>query len=282
MAIYKIHKNNDYTVMSNFHLKDSKLSLKAKGLLSVMLSLPENWDYSVRGLESICKETKDTINSILHELEENNYFTRKRIYENGKIVDWEYDIYENNLHPKNLHLKNQDIENQDIGFYDSNILLNNNILNNNIYSNLIKDSSNINTSLNNSNIYTLVDFENQIIKIQEEFNSIESLPKVKLLTNSRKDKLKKRLTEFSIENILLAISKIPNSKFLMGENDNNWKCTFDWLIENDKNIMKIIEGNYESKKNKKGNAFMQSYLDEVEKERKGNEYKGNKTDFIDI
>ena len=50
MAVFKIHKDENYTVMSNIHLKDNRLSLKAKGLLSVMLSLPENWDYSINGL----------------------------------------------------------------------------------------------------------------------------------------------------------------------------------------------------------------------------------------
>lgn len=128
MAIFRINKSKDYTTMSNFHLRDKNLSLKAKGLLSLMLSLPEDWDYSVRGLEQICKETKDTINGALHELEDNGYLIRKRIYTNGKISDWEYNIYENN----DLHPKNQDIENQDIGFYDNNKILNNKILNNNI------------------------------------------------------------------------------------------------------------------------------------------------------
>ena len=134
MAIFRINKSKDYTTMSNFHLRDKNLSLKAKGLLSLMLSLPEDWDYSVRGLEQICKETKDTINGALHELEDNGYLVRKRIYTNGKISDWEYNIYETN----DLHPKNQDIENQDIGFYDNNKILNNKLLNNK-ESNISKD-----------------------------------------------------------------------------------------------------------------------------------------------
>lgn len=125
MAVFRVHKNKNYTTMSNFHLQDKNLSLKAKGLLSLMLSLPNNWDYSVRGLEKICTETKDTINGILNELERNNYLVRTRIYCNGKISHWEYNIYENNLHPKN-----QDIEKQDIENYDINKELNNKKLNN--------------------------------------------------------------------------------------------------------------------------------------------------------
>lgn len=122
MAIFKINKDKNYTTMSNYHLKDRNLSLKAKGMLSLMLSLPDNWDYSVRGLTEICKETKDTINNVLKELEENNYLVRKRIYCNGKISDWEYNIYEkNDLYPKNQDIENQDIENQDVNKY-TNIL----------------------------------------------------------------------------------------------------------------------------------------------------------------
>ena len=123
MTTFRINKNKNYTAISNYHLRDKELSLKAKGLLSLMLSLPTNWDYSVRGLAEICKENKDTINGILNELEQNNYLIRKRIYVNGKISEWEYNIYEKN----DLYPKNQDIENQDIGFYDNNKILNNKI-----------------------------------------------------------------------------------------------------------------------------------------------------------
>lgn len=115
MAIFRVHKNNNYTTISNYHLKDKNLSLKAKGLLSVMLSLPKDWDYSVKGLEAICTEAKNTINKILHELEKNNYLIRKRLYCNGKISDWEYNIYENNdLYRKNEDLENEDLENCDV------------------------------------------------------------------------------------------------------------------------------------------------------------------------
>ena len=127
MAIFRINKTKDYTTMSNYHLRDTNLSLKAKGLLSMMLSLPEDWDYSVRGLEQICKEAKNTINDILQELEQNNYLVRKRIYTNGKISDWEYNIFERN----DLHRKNQDIENQDIENCDVNKIYNN--IYNNMY-----------------------------------------------------------------------------------------------------------------------------------------------------
>lgn len=129
MAIFKVNKNKNYTVMSNYHLKDKELSLKAKGLLSMMLSLPENWDYSLVGLKAICEESIGTINAIIHELEDKHYMKREKIYENGKIKDWVYNIYEEpNLYIKNQHIENLHIENQDV---ENKQQLNNNILNTN-------------------------------------------------------------------------------------------------------------------------------------------------------
>lgn len=116
MAVIRTIKNDNYTTMSNYHLKDKELSLKAKGLLSMMLSLPDEWHYSVKGLKGICKESINTINGILNELEEKNYLVRRRKYLNGKISEWEYVIFETNKNHDTelLHLKNEDIENEDI------------------------------------------------------------------------------------------------------------------------------------------------------------------------
>lgn len=120
MSVIRTIKNENYTTMCNTHLRDKNLSLKAKGLLSMMLSLPDKWHYSVKGLEGICKESKNTINSVLNELEDNNYLVRRRRYCNGKISEWEYIIFENNENHDEelLHLKNEDIENEDIEIQD--------------------------------------------------------------------------------------------------------------------------------------------------------------------
>lgn len=120
MPVIKTIKNENYTTMCNTHLRDKNLSLKAKGLLSMMLSLPDKWHYSVKGLEGICKESKNAINSVLNELEDNNYLVRRRRYCNGKISEWEYIIFENNENHDEelLHLKNEDIENEDIEIQD--------------------------------------------------------------------------------------------------------------------------------------------------------------------
>ena len=95
MAVFRIEKTKDYTVISNYHFKDKSISLKAKGLLSMMLSLPEEWNYTTRGLAAICKEGVDSIGTALKELENAGYIKRNRLRdEKGKITDTEYVIFE--------------------------------------------------------------------------------------------------------------------------------------------------------------------------------------------
>ena len=94
MAVFRINKTENYTVMCNYHFKDRNLSLKAKGLLSLMLSLPDEWDYSIEGLIAICKENETAIKSILKELKDHNYLIIRRCRSNFGRFDYEYDIYE--------------------------------------------------------------------------------------------------------------------------------------------------------------------------------------------
>ena len=95
MAVCRVEKNKNYTTMSNYHLRDPNLSNKARGLLSTMLSLPDNWDYTTRGLARICKDGVDGITAQLKELEQYGYLIRHRIRDsNGRITDMEYIIYE--------------------------------------------------------------------------------------------------------------------------------------------------------------------------------------------
>ena len=95
MAVIRVEKNKNFTTMSNYHLRDKELSLKAKGLLSQILSLPENWDYSVRGLVAICLEGKDCIVTTLQELERKGYLVRKQTRDaHGRLGGIEYVIYE--------------------------------------------------------------------------------------------------------------------------------------------------------------------------------------------
>ena len=95
MAVFRIEKTRDYTMMSNHHLRDKSLSLKAKGLLSLMLSLPEEWDYTTKGLARICKDGVDSICAGVRELEEHGYVIRQRVRNpNGQLGAIEYTILE--------------------------------------------------------------------------------------------------------------------------------------------------------------------------------------------
>ena len=101
MPFFRVNKTKDYTIMANHHLKNRDLSLKAKGLLSVMLSLPEDWYFTVHGLVSICKEGRDSISGAVRELEEAGYIVRHRLRDReGHINGLEYIIYETPQKPE--------------------------------------------------------------------------------------------------------------------------------------------------------------------------------------
>lgn len=132
MSVIRVNKTKDYTVMSNHHLKNRNLSLKAKGLLSQMLALPEGWDYSINGLVAINKESEASIKSALNELKAEGYLQITKLKpnqtESGRI-EYLYDIYEE---PKQEGEK-QEVENQplEIQPLENPGQLNTNILNTN-------------------------------------------------------------------------------------------------------------------------------------------------------
>jgi hypothetical protein len=95
MSVIRVHKNANYTVMSNYHFKEREMSLKAKGLLSLMLSLPDDWNYSISGLVTLSKDGKDSVMAALSELEKFGYLLRiKKQNSKGQFSGVEYNIYE--------------------------------------------------------------------------------------------------------------------------------------------------------------------------------------------
>lgn len=95
-TVVRIEKNKNYTTIANYLFKDKELSLKAKGLLSLMLSLPEDWDYTIEGLTKLSKDGRDSVSSALKELEEHGYLSRYRLKDDkGRLGDSCYTIYEN-------------------------------------------------------------------------------------------------------------------------------------------------------------------------------------------
>ena len=112
MSIVRVHKTQNFTVMSNYHFKERKMSLKAKGLLSLMLSLPDDWNYSISGLVSLSKDGKDSVMSTLAELEKFGYLKRDRTTDSkGRFSGVEYNIFEE-PQPKESVADNQNSDNQ--------------------------------------------------------------------------------------------------------------------------------------------------------------------------
>lgn len=161
MPKFTVIKEDNFTTMSNYVLRDTNLSLKAIGLMCKMLSLPPTWDYSMKGLVSICKEEETAVSTALNELKKYGYLTVKKIRdEKGRIKDVEYSIYEQpflnpDFHPnlENPNMDNPKTENQ----VQLNIDLNN--LNNlNKYkSNLINQKEKIRSEKNSIFLFEEVD-----------------------------------------------------------------------------------------------------------------------------
>ena len=106
LAVFRVNKTKNYTVISNTHFKEKDMSLKAKGLLSLMLSLPDEWDYSINGLTALSKDGKDSVMNTLSELEDHGYLRRTKLCdEKGRFAGYDYDIYEKphtgNPYPEN-------------------------------------------------------------------------------------------------------------------------------------------------------------------------------------
>ena len=151
MAVFRVNKTSDFTTMSNQHLKNKNLSLKAKGLLSLMLALPDDWGYSIKGLVSICKENETSIKNTLDELKTNGYLKILKLKPNetsSKKIEYIYDIYEQpieNQDIENLPLDNQHLENQKL---EKHTQINTNILN--------IDKPNTNKLNTNNNVIPIV------------------------------------------------------------------------------------------------------------------------------
>lgn len=121
MSVIRVEKTKNYTVMSNYHFKEKEMTLKAKGLLSLMLSLPDNWNYSIAGLVAICKENETAIKSALKELQNFGYVRIDKIMpdktQSGRI-EYVYTVFENPEQSKekqgveNLPLEKQGVENR--------------------------------------------------------------------------------------------------------------------------------------------------------------------------
>lgn len=212
MAVIRVNKTSDYTIMGNSHLREKEMSLKAKGLLSLMLSLPNNWDYSLAGLVSICKESESSVKTALDELKKFGYLVIEKKLPNetdsGKF-EYEYNIFEYPQGEEEKQAESPVVECQEKP----------------------KEKTKI------QDIHT---------PVVERYNRIcVSLPKITTLTDKRKKAINARLKQYSIEQIEEVFLIAESSDFLKGTN-GRWKATFDWLM-NENNFVKVLEGNYNNK-----------------------------------
>ena len=211
MGVIRINKDKNYTVMSNIHLQDKRLSFKAKGMLSVMLSLPPEWDYSIAGLSTLSTDKKDSVMTILGELEQYGYLVRTRLTDKGKFTGWQYDIFEKPNTEKPPQLNTEPIK-----------------------------------ELNQSIIQQIS--TEQVQAVVRLFNeTCTSFSKVTAVSADRKKHISARLKQYGAEKIKLVFQKAEASSFLKGGNNRKWKANFDWLI-NETNFAKVLDGNYDDKR----------------------------------
>ena len=281
MATFRVNKTSDYTVISNHHLREKGMSLKAKGLLTLMLSLPENWDYSISGLASICAENETAIKTGLNELKKFGYLRISKIFPNkkrgNKKIEYVYEIFEKPL-KEDKKQKEQKTEEQTL---ESQVVENQGVENLSLESQAVENQGQLNTKELNTNklntkevstkeyIHVKNEFsqscdkiKNKWIKIAHKFN----LSGVKLkITDKRKRVINNLLKEYSAEEVLQAMEKVHTSSFLQGNNKTGWQISFDWFI-NKSNFLKVLEGNYDDKANSNNSEKEKNFQNYQEKD----------------
>ena len=264
MATFRVNKTSDYTVISIYHLREKEMSLKAKGLLTLMLSLPEDWDYSISGLASICAENETAIKTGLKELKKFGYLRISKIFpskERGnKKIEYIYEIFEKPL-GEDKRQKEQEIEKQPL---EKQKVENQGVENLPLESQAVENQGQLSTKESNTNKlntkevstkeYIHVknefsrsheDIKNKWIKIAHEYKLSGTQLKI---TEKRKRVINNLLKEYSAEEVLQAMKKVHTSSFLQGNNKTGWQISFDWFI-NKSNFLKVLEGNYDDKVN---------------------------------
>nr|DAO25436.1 MAG TPA: Dna polymerase B [Caudoviricetes sp.] len=279
MATFRVNKTSDYTVISNYHLREKGMSLKAKGLLTLMLSLPENWDYSISGLASICAENETAIKTGLKELKKFGYLRISKIFPNkkrgNKKIEYVYEIFEK---PLDKRQKEQTTEEQTL---ESQVVENQGVENLPLESQAVENQGQLNTKeLNTNKLNTKEVSTKEYIHVKNEFsrvceeiknNWIEIAHEYKLsgtqlkITEKRKRVINNLLKEYSLEEVIQSMEKIHTSSFLQGNNKTGWQIAFDWFI-NKSNFLKVLEGNYDDKANSNNSEKEKKFQNYQEKD----------------
>lgn len=281
MATFRVNKTSDYTVISNYHLREKGMSLKAKGLLTLMLSLPENWDYSISGLASICAENETAIKTGLNELKKFGYLRISKIFPNkkrgNKKIEYVYEIFEKPL-KEDKRQKEQKTEEQTL---ESQVVENQGVENLPLESQAVENQGQLNTKeLNTNKLNTKEVSTKEYIYVKNEFsrlceeiktNWIKIAHEYKLsgtqlkITEKRKRVINNLLKEYSLEEVIQSMEKIHTSSFLQGNNKTGWQIAFDWFI-NKSNFLKVLEGNYDDKANSNNSEKEKKFQNYQEKD----------------
>ena len=236
-------KTSKYTTISNGFLRDNNLSLKAKGFLTVIMALPDDWDFSIKGICSVLKEGKTAIYGVVQELKENRYCkTTPSRDEKGLILGLDYMFYEepyeeepNKEEPQqdNPHSENRDMDNMpQLNTKDDK------------ENNRTKDLPNKEEKDKSFSKKEHIDYD-AIVKCWNETNP--TLSNVKMLNNKRKEQIRNLLASnnATVDDLMKAIKIISMSSFCQGKNDRNWRASFDWLIKDTKSCFsRLFEGAY--------------------------------------
>lgn len=201
MSVIRIHKTNNFTVMSNYHFREKGMSLKAKGLLSLMLSLPNDWNYSVAGLVTLSKDGKDSVMTALAELEKFGYLTRQQLVnEKGQFSGVEYHIFEQPQKENPVAEKpNEEKENTEKSHAENRPQLNTNQLN----TKENKDINKLNTKpISESELFNiLVDIDNHdLAELYREYTEWRATTDAPLTAHGLKMLIKRceRLSNFDV------------------------------------------------------------------------------------
>jgi hypothetical protein len=202
MSKIRVHKTSNFTVMSNYHFKEKRMSLKSKGLLSLMLSLPDDWNYNVNGLVKLSKDGKDGVMSALAELEKFGYLQRERVINSkGQFAGIEYNIFEQPQPEKpiaEMPIKDKPISAKPIAEKPN--LLNTNQLNN----------------LFNKLLYLLNTQDLELVELYQEYIKV-------------RETLKNPLTETGLESLVKRANRLSKGDtrivkiMLEAAIRNNWK-----------------------------------------------------------
>lgn len=257
--VLKKHCNPSYIAMSNYHLMDKSLSLKAKGLLTIMLALPNDWNYSVDELVKLSNDGRTAVRTTLQELERHNYLFRKRVYLKNQISDIEYHVFETptdeetRLRLDFLTLENLTLENKP------------NPINNPI-KDINKDSiKKPIQDIKDNKVYTGNRPKRELFKTKDSVQEIidyyqancTGLKQLRVFTDSRKKAVRDILRKYGPDTVKEVLDKAQSSRFLKGET-GTWKCGFDWLFK-EQNFVKVLEGNYdETYSNRKKDKFAEA------------------------